>query len=580
MLSNYSLLIKIKRVMSVNTPKLLMLLTGIIFIGSCSKNEFPPTNFKVSTVLAGYSNSNPYGDGSGIATFTLAADNADYYQIYLPDDNATLTLQNPKGGDLNYTFLKNGGKNTTYAVQASACNSTGCTNTDLNTTIYYAQPATDVLYWKTNPSANIYFSRQYVGLNFSHTTNANKTIVVDTTQTYQKIDGFGFALTGGSATLINGLSSSSKTSLLNELFKTDSTNIGVSYLRISIGASDLSDHAFSYDEVVGDSTLQNFSINEEMKDLIPVLKQVVQLNPTIKIIATPWSAPAWMKTNGNYSGGSLKAECYDVYARYFVKYIQAMQAEGIPIEAVTPQNEPLNANNNPAMVMQANEENNFIKNYLALQFKANNIKTKIIVYDHNLDVPEYAEQILSDATTYNLVDGSAFHLYSGNISTMSSVHNKYPDKNLYFTEQYTASTGNFAGDLQWHIQTLIIGATRNWSKNVIEWNLASNSDLGPHTSGGCSTCLGALTISGGSVTKRNVSYYIIAHASKYVRPGAIRISSTDFGDLPNVAFKNTDGTKVLVVLNNTSSTQAFNIQFNDKTVSPVLEAGSVGTFVW
>ena len=560
--------------------KLLMLFAGILFVSSCNKNGFSPTNFKVKTFLVGSSDNTPYGDGSGVATFTLTADNADYYQIYIPDDNGTLTLHNPKGGNLNYTFSKNGGKNTTYSVQASACNSIGCTNTNLQTTIYYAQPNTDVLYWKTNPSANTYFSRQYVGLNFNHTINTNKTIVIDTTQTYQKIDGFGFALTGGSATLINGLSSTNKTSLLKELFTTDSTNIGVSYLRISIGASDLSDHAFSYDEVAGDSTLQNFSIDEETKDLIPVLKQIVQLNPNIKIIATPWSAPAWMKTNGNYSGGSLKAECYDVYARYFVKYIQAMQAEGIPIEAVTPQNEPLNANNNPAMVMQANEENNFIKNYLAQQFKANNIKAKIIVYDHNLDVPEYAEQILSDATTYNLVDGSAFHLYSGDISTMSAVHDKYPDKNLYFTEQYTASTGNFAGDLQWHIQTLIIGATRNWSKNVIEWNLASNSELGPHTIGGCSTCLGALTISGESVTKRNVSYYIIAHASKYVRPGAIRISSTYFGDLPNVAFKNTDGTKVLVVLNNTNSSQTFNIQFNGEIVSPVLDAGSVGTFVW
>ena len=566
--------------MGVTMSKLCVLAAGIIAISSCSKNAIPPTNFQVKTFLAGSSASTPYGDGSGVATFTLTADNADYYQVYLPEDNGTLTLHNPKGGDLNYTFTKNGGKNTTYSVQASACNSSGCTNSNSETTVYYAQPKSDVLFWKTNPAANIYFSRQAVGLNFSHKTNANKTIVVDSTQTYQKIDGFGFALTGGSATLINGLSATNKTSLLKELFATDSTNIGVSYLRISIGASDLSDHAFSYDEVAGDLTLQNFSINEEMKDLIPVLKQIVQLNPAIKIIATPWSAPAWMKTNGSFSGGSLKAECYDVYARYFVKYIQAMQAEGIPIEAVTPQNEPLNANNNPAMVMQANEQNNFIKNYLAPQFKANNIKAKIIVYDHNLDVPEYAEQILSDGETYNLVDGSAFHLYSGNINTMSTIHNKYPDKNLYFTEQYTASSGNFAGDLQWHIQTLIIGATRNWSKNVIEWNLASNPELGPHTIGGCSTCLGAITINGSSVTKRNVSYYIIAHASKYVRPGATRISSTDFGDLPNVAFKNADGSKVLVVLNNTSSTQTFNIQINGATVSPVLEAGSVGTFVW
>lgn len=566
--------------MNVRLSIILLLFAGVICFNSCSKNEFPPSGLKVNTFLTGSSTGLPYGDGSGKVTFTMSAENANFFQLYLPTENQTLTLYNPKGGDLNYTFTKNGGKNTTYPVQASACNSVGCINMDLETTVYYASPKTDVLFWKTNPAGNTYFSRQYIGLNFGQAANGANTIVVDTTQTFQKIDGFGFALTGGSATLINGLSSTNKSNLLNELFSTDSTNIGISYLRISIGASDLSDHAFTYDDVAGDSTLQHFSIDEEKKDLLPVLKKIVQLNPTIKIIATPWSAPIWMKTNGAYTGGNLKPECYDVYARYFVKYIQAMEAEGIHIEAVTPQNEPLNANNNPAMVMNAEDENNFIKNYLSPQFKANNIDVKIIVYDHNLDVPEYAEHILNDATTYNLVDGSAFHLYSGNINTMTAIHNKFPDKNLYFTEQYTASSGDFAGDLKWHIQNLIIGATRNWSKNVIEWNLASNPEMGPHTIGGCSTCLGAITISGSNVTKRNVSYYIIAHASKYVRPGAVRISSTEFSDLPNVAFKNVDGTKVLIVLNNTGSSQTINIQFKEKSVSPVLEAGSVGTFVW
>ncbi len=566
--------------MSARLSTILLLFAGVMCFNSCSKNEFPPSGLKVSALPVGSSVGSPYGDGSGTVTFSMSADNANYFQIYLPTESQTLTLYNPKGGDVSYTFTRNGGENATYPVQASACNSVGCVNTDLETTVYYSTPKTDVLFWKTNPSGNTYFSRQYTALNFGQTASGAKTIIVDTTQTYQQIDGFGFALTGGSASLINGLTAKNKSDLLNELFATDSSNIGISYLRISIGASDLSDHAFSYDEVAGDSTLQYFSVDEEKRDLIPVLKQIVQLNPAMKIIATPWSAPVWMKTNGSSSGGSLKPECYDVYARYFVKYIQTMEAEGIHIEAVTPQNEPLNAYNNPAMVMNAGEENNFIKNYLAPQFKANNITAKIIVYDHNLDVPEYAEQILGDKETYDLVDGSAFHLYAGNISTMSAVHAKFPDKNLYFTEQYTASTGDFVGDLQWHIQNLIIGATRNWSKNVIEWNLASNPEMGPHTIGGCSTCLGAITISGGSVTKRNVSYYIVAHASKYVRPGAVRIISSDFSDLPNVAFQNTDGTKVLIVLNNTGSKQTFNIRFNGKYVSPVLEAGSVGTFVW
>jgi len=569
-----------KNISLIFQPGLYVLL--LVLFNSCSKtdNLLAPANFSIKATPSGYSTATPYGDGSGTVTFSLSADNAESYQLYIPDFSKSFSLYSAKGGDISYTFAYNGGKTTTYTVQGSACNSAGCTNLDVQTTVYYKTPETDIVFWKTAPASNTYFAKQYVSLLFQATSNSNPTIAIDSTQTYQSIDGFGFALTGGSASLINGLSATNKENLLQELFTTDSTNIGVSYLRISIGASDLSDHAFSYDEVQGDSTLSYFSLSEEQTDLIPVLKRIIELDPNIKIIATPWSAPAWMKTNGSYVGGSLKPECYKIYADYFVKYIQEMQAEGINIEAITPQNEPLNEYNNPSMVMDAGEENDFIKNYLAPKFKANNINTKIIIYDHNLDVPEYAREILDDPETYNLIDGSAFHLYAGNISTLSTLHNEYPEKNLYFTEQYTASTGDFATDLAWHIQTLIVGASRNWSKNVIEWNLASDPSLAPHTSGGCSTCLGGITISGQSVVKRNVSYYIIAHAAKYVRPGAVRISSTSTDNLPNVAFKNTDGSKVLIVLNNTSATQTFNIQFNGKIASPTLEAGGVGTFVW
>jgi glucosylceramidase len=441
---------------------------------------------------------------------------------------------------------------------------------------------TDVTFWMTRADKSVLFQKQInTSLIFSSSTNNNPTIDVDTTQTYQTIDGFGFALTGVSASLINSLPETTKDALLKELFLTDSTYIGISYLRISIGASDLSVAPFTYDEVPAgqiDTTLQNFSIDEEKTDLIPILQKIIALNPSIKIIATPWTAPTWMKTSGSFEGGSLEPEYYNVYARYFVKYIQAMQAEGINIEAITPQNEPLNAYNNPAMVMQSDEEDNFIKNYLGPQFKANNISTKIIIYDHNLDHPEYATDILADATTYPYIDGSAFHLYAGDISTMSSVHDMYPNKNLYFTEQYTSSTGNFHDDLDWHIQNLIIGATRNWSKNVLEWNLASDPNQALHTNGGCSTCLGALTI-GTSVT-RNVSYYIIAHAAKFVRPGSVRIASSIVGALQTVAFKTPDGRKVLIVLNTDTQTAVFNIRFNGKIVTPTLMAGAVGTFIW
>jgi glucosylceramidase len=426
--------------------------------------------------------------------------------------------------------------------------------------------------------------QQQPSVNFAADAGTNKTtITVDENTTYQPIDGFGYCLTGGSASLINGLSSAQGDSLLHELFLTGTNQIGVSYLRISIGASDLSASDFTYDEMPAGQTdvnLTNFSISPELTDLVPVLKRILALNPNIKIIATPWTPPTWMKSNNSFVGGRLNTAYYDAYARYFVKYIQAMKAQGINIDAVTPQNEPLNPNNNPSLLMYAAEETNFIKNNLGPQFQANAITTKIIAYDHNCDHPDYPDSVLNDATAYQFTDGSAFHLYAGSISALSTVHGNYPNKNLYFTEQYTSSTGSFSGDLSWHVNNLIIGAPRNWSRNVLEWNLASDPNYGPHTAGGCTTCKGALTIGGSTIT-RNVSYYIIAHASKFVRPSAVRISSnTNTGGIQDVAFKNADGTKVLIALNTGHTSQTFKVKWGGESFSYTLGVGNVVTFQW
>lgn len=230
------------------------------------------------------------------------------------------------------------------------------------------------------------------------------------------------------------------------------------------------------------------------------------------------------------------------------------------------------------MVMQAAEQATFIRDHLGPAFQAANINTKIITYDHNADRPDYPADILKDAGARQFVDGSAFHLYGGSITALTQLHNAYPDKHIYFTEQWVGGPGNFAGDLQWHVATLIIGATRNWSRNVLEWNLAADANYKPHTDGGCTTCLGALTI--GTDVIRNVAYYIIAHASKFVRPGSVRIASDISGQLENVAFKTPDGKKVLIVLNNGNAPQTFNIRFNGKTVTTELVNGAVGTYVW
>jgi len=378
------------------------------------------------------------------------------------------------------------------------------------------------------------------------------------------------------------MSPGNRTTLLRELFSRDENAIGISYLRISIGASDLSPSVYTYNDMPTGQTdvnLTNFTLNPDRTHLIPVLKEILQVNPNIKILATPWTAPVWMKDNNSSVGGNLQPQYYGVYARYFVKYIQQMQAEGIIIHAITPQNEPLHAGNNPSMHMTAAEQKDFIKNHLGPAFQSAGITTKIIIYDHNCDRPDYPLEILNDPAAKAFVDGSAFHLYAGNISAMGQVYNAHPDKNVYFTEQYTASNGNFGGDLAWHLKNVIVGSMRNWSKIALEWNLANDPSFGPHTPGGCNTCKGAITIGGNTVT-RNVAYYIIAHVSKFVPPGSVRISSNNFSGLSNVAFKTPAGKKVLVVLNEGSNTASFNIRFNGKWVTTQLPGGAVGTYVF
>ncbi len=371
-------------------------------------------------------------------------------------------------------------------------------------------------------------------------------------------------------------------SVLHELFQPDKNGIGISYLRISVGASDLDDHVFSYDDLGAGQTdpeLKKFSIAEDQKNLIPILKQIKAINPSIKIMASPWSAPAWMKDNQLPKGGTLLKQYYPTYAAYFVKYIQAMMADGISIDALTIQNEPENPKNTPSLVMTALEQNEFIRDYLGPAFQKNNITTKIILFDHNADHPEYPISILDDSKTKAFVDGSAFHLYLGEVEALSKVHDAHPDKNLYFTEQWTSGKGDFGGDLLWHTKNLIIGAPRNWSKVVLEWNLAADENFNPHTNdGGCDLCQGALTISG-KVT-RNVSYYIIAHASKFVTSGSIRVASNIVDNLHNVAFLRPDGKKVLIVMNESNSPKTFTIQQGNKLIKAELKAKAVATIVW
>jgi glucosylceramidase len=285
-----------------------------------------------------------------------------------------------------------------------------------------------------------------------------------------------------------------------------------------------------------------------------------------------------MKTNGNIQGGFLKPEYYKAYAAYFVKYIQAMAAEGIPIDAITVQNEPFNDGNTPSMQMFPKMEAAFIRDDLGPAFRSAGIATKIILYDHNCDAPEYPVSILTDPGARQYVDGSGFHLYEGSVTALSVVHDRFPEKNIYFTEQAVGSRRGF--NLAWPVSQVLIGATRNWSRNVILWNLASDSEFRPHTdNGGCSMCQGALTIDGDKVA-RKLAYYVIAHASRFVPPGSVRVDSTSADPLPNVAFSTPDGHIVVIVVNTATAAATFNVVQGTSSFQLSLPGGAAATITW
>jgi glucosylceramidase len=448
----------------------------------------------------------------------------------------------------------------------------------------YAQTKSGIDVWLTNPDKSSLFAHQQKQLQFDAKTNNNPVINVDDKQTYQSLVGFGFALTGGSAGHIINMDAQSRSKLLQEVFATDDDNIGVSYLRLSIGSSDLNDHVFSYDDLPEGETdinMDKFDLGPDKKDVIPVMKEILAVNPAIKILGSPWSPPKWMKTNDDTRGGRLNPEYYAAYAKYFVKYIQQMKAEGITIDAITVQNEPLHPGNNPSLLLTAPEERDFVKNNLGPAFKAAGITTKILVYDHNADRPDYPITILDDPGAAKYIDGSAFHLYGGKIEALNDVHNAHPDKNIYFTEQMVVQFHDTARMIiAAPVGTIIIGATRNWCRNVLEWNLAAGPDFKPYTDrGGCSMCQGAVTIDGNSFSE-NIAYYSMAHISKFVRPGSVRIATNDIESLPNVAFTTPGNKKVLIVANEKNDPQTFTISYNGKNASATLEGKAVATFVW
>lgn len=455
-----------------------------------------------------------------------------------------------------------------------------------------AQTHDSVTEWLTTPDRSALVARQGQMLPFHSAAGSDEAtlIAVDDSERFQTVDGFGLALTGGSAQLMMAMSTDQRHALIEELFGSGPNAVNISYIRVSIGSSDMNQSVYTYDDMpqgASDPQLSHFSLEPDEATVIPVLREILALHPGLKILASPWSAPSWMKTGEAPKGGSLKPEDYRVYAQYLVRYLQGMRAHGVAITAITMQNEPLNPKNTPSMVMTADEQDHFLKTAFGPLLERSGLGTQVILYDHNCDRPDYPISILADPAAARYAAGSGFHLYEGQISAMSAVHDAFPAKNLYFTEQMIVDHPD-ATDLAVasSVSRVVIGAMRNWSRNVLLWNLAADPSFGPHTAdGGCPVCEGAVTINGDSV-QRNLAFYTVAHASKFVPPGSVRIASDPStpGDLTDVAFKTPDGSPngsiVLIVANTSQHAEKFGIVYHGSEATASLPAGAVATYVW
>jgi glucosylceramidase len=436
--------------------------------------------------------------------------------------------------------------------------------------------------WVTTPDQSKLLAQQ-ANINFGSNSGSNPlTIKVNPNIKYQTMDGWGASFTDSSAWLV--YNSPQRNQIMNDLFNT-TTGIGLSMLRQPIGASDFSRSGnYNFDNTCCD--LSDFSISHDEAYIIPIVKQALQLNPSIKTIMSTWSAPGWMKTSGSMIGGSLNHAVYsDAFASYLVKTVQAFQAVGVPVYALTVQNEPLFIPGGyPGMGMPAADQAGFIGYNLGPALRNAGLNTKIMAYDHNWDRQDYPTTVFSNAAAAQYVAGVAWHCYGGDVSAQQTIHNNFPNMDTWLTE---CSGGNwwpyfndFGANLKGFTRNHIILNARYWGKSGILWNMALDANNGP-INGGCDTCRGVVTVTGGGYTK-TVDYYVLGHASKFVRSGAHRIDSNTFGanSIENVAFQNPDGSLVVVALNDSASAQTFKVVWNGQAFSYTLPGGAVATFKW
>ena len=408
---------------------------------------------------------------------------------------------------------------------------------------------------------------------------------------FQSMDGFGAAVTGSTCYNLLKMKQEDRTAFLKETFS-DEEGLGFSYIRISIGCSDFSLSEYTCCDVKG---IENFALQkEELEYVIPVLKEILAINPTLKIMGSPWTCPRWMKVQDltslrpyySWTSGQLNPNYYQDYATYFVKWIQAFESHGIPIYSVTPQNEPLNRGNSASMYMNWDEEAEFVKTALGPKFVENNIKTKIYAYDHNYDVWDYPIKMYADVEAAEFLVGAAYHNYIGQRSGLLQAHNAAPSKELIFTETSIGMWNdgrNLSVRLPDDMRDIALGTVNNWCRAVIVWNLMLDSDMGPNRDGGCQTCYGAVDIERNDykTITRNSHYFIIGHLSAVVKPGAYRISTSGGpSGITYSAFENEDDSYAFVALNDNESEQKIVVYDGTQYVKYDLPGKSVASFRW
>jgi glucosylceramidase len=445
---------------------------------------------------------------------------------------------------------------------------------------------------------------------FTTTPSTAPTLVIDPTRSFQTMEGFGGAITDSASVVLYGLSPSARSRAMHMLFD-PTTGDGLDYLRQPIGASDFVAKApYTYDDMPAGQTdypQAHFSIAHDKAKILPLLRWAKRLNPKLQIIATPWSPPAWMKTTDSLIGGRLidTPAIYHSYALYLTKFIEAYRAQGVTVNTITVQNEPQNREpaGYPGTDMSAAQEEKVIE-ALGPMLRDAGLKTKILAYDHNWsehpndiadtppdetqDTNDYPQEVLSSPAA-RWLSGTAYHCYYGDPSAMTTLHNEFPRKDIYFTEcsgsQSTDPANTFSDTLKWHARNLIIGSPRNWAKTVINWNVALDPSGGPHV-GGCTNCTGILTVGPGDQITPDAEYYTLGHLSRFVQPGAVRIASTSFGttgwngEVMDVAFRNPDGTTVLVAHNENDSPQAVGVREGNEGFTYTLPGDSLATFSW